>query len=262
MRITYRYADNKDYWHKRWSDIPADIAMDNVNAYPLKYALNAVAADDGPILEAGCGAGRILRYYHERGYDITGFDFIKIAIDKLKAADSTLKVEVADITQLPYPDSSYKYILAFGLYHNLDQGLIPAVKETARVLAKDGTLCASFRADNWQTRLTDWHTEQKVRSKSHSAERKFHKANLSRREFRSLFERNGFNVKSIEPVENMPILYKFAFFRSKAHKRFDENIARAEGYKLSWYGKFLQQLLMSLFPNQFCNIYVLTAQLR
>ena len=39
---------------------------------------------NGSILEAGCGAGRILRYFHDLGYDITGFDFIEVAVEKLK----------------------------------------------------------------------------------------------------------------------------------------------------------------------------------
>ena len=38
MRVTYRKANNKDYWTKRWADIPADQPMQNHNAYPLKYA--------------------------------------------------------------------------------------------------------------------------------------------------------------------------------------------------------------------------------
>ena len=83
MRVTYRKANNKDYWTKRWADIPADQPMQNHNAYPLKYAELTVTAKDRPILEAGCGAGRILRYYHGLGHDIVGIDFISVAVEKL-----------------------------------------------------------------------------------------------------------------------------------------------------------------------------------
>jgi len=38
LRVTYRNANNKDYWTKRWADIPADNPMENLNVYPLKYA--------------------------------------------------------------------------------------------------------------------------------------------------------------------------------------------------------------------------------
>lgn len=99
--------------------------------------------------------GRILRYYHDLKMDIIGIDFIKVAINKLEKVDSTLKVEVGDITNLHFEDCSFRYVLAFGLYHNLEKGLTRSIAETYRVLEHGGSVCASFRADNIQTRLTD-----------------------------------------------------------------------------------------------------------
>lgn len=260
MRVTYRSRGVKEYWAQRWADIPADKPMENRNAYPLKYAEMTVTARDEPILEAGCGAGRILRYYHERGYDIFGMDFIEVAIDKLRKIDPTLQVEVGDITQLQYPDQSFKYLLAFGLYHNLEFGLDRAIAETYRVLQKNGRVCASFRADNIQTRLTDWLADRRTKARdAANGFRAFHKMNLTRGEYETLFAGAGFIVEAVYPVENMPILYKFAFFRAPSHKMFDENKARKEGYRLSWFGRALQNFLMRVFPDQFCNIYVLIA---
>ncbi len=261
MRITYRNANNRDYWTKRWDEIPADAPMENVGVYPLKYAQMTVKDQSGKVLEAGCGAGRVLRYYHNLGYDIHGFDFIDVAISKLKEIDQTLQAEVGDITNLRFADQSFKYVLAFGLYHNLEHGLEKAMQETHRVLEKGGLVCASFRADNIQTKLTDWLTNRKA--KCNGGENKmqaFHKMNLTRSEYEQLFTRAGFVIDFVGPVENMPILYKFAFFRSAEHKQFDENKARAEGYRLSWFGQRLQNFLMRFFPDEFCNIYVLIAR--
>lgn len=242
-------------------DIPVDQPMQNTSVYPLKYAEQTVTGKDGMILEAGCGAGRVLRYYHHRGYDIVGMDFIDVAVQKLKTADATLKVECGDITRLHYADGQFRYLLAFGLFHNLEAGLEVAVDEAYRVLSAGGRLCASFRADNIQTRLTDWLADYRRRKAGNAdAGRSFHKLNLTKNEFVGLFERAGFIVESVSPVENMPILYKFAFFRSSGHKVFDENKARSEGYKLSPLGQWLQNSLMKLFPDQFCNIYVLIAR--
>lgn len=260
MRITYRNANNKDYWTKRWDDIPADVPMENLDVYPLKYAQMTVKDKAGKILEAGCGAGRVLRYYHDRKYDIIGMDFIDVAISKLKDIDSTLQAEVGDITNLRFADQSFKYVLAFGLYHNLEHGLGKAIQETYRVLENGGVVCASFRADNIQTKLTDWLADRKRKNKnSENKTKAFHKMNLTRSEYAQLFTGAGFTIDFIGPVENMPILYKFTLFRSTEHKHFDENKARAEGYRLSWFGQKLQNFLMRFFPDQFCNIYVLIA---
>ncbi|MDD2892313.1 MAG: class I SAM-dependent methyltransferase [Halothiobacillaceae bacterium] len=261
MRVTYRSLGVKEYWTARWDDIPADAPMANTGVYPLKYAEMTVKDKSGRILEAGCGAGRILRYYHDKGNDIVGIDFIDIAVDKLKKIDSTLKVEVGDITSLRYADGFFRYVLAFGLYHNLENGLDGAIRETYRVLERGGQVCASFRADNIQTRLTDWLADRRAKGKGGASNAKaFHKMNLSRSEYEQLFVRAGFEIDFIGPVENMPILYKFAFFRAATHKQFDENKARAEGYRLSWFGQRLQNFLMRFFPDQFCNIYVLIAR--
>lgn len=260
MRKTYRAASNKDYWKKRWEDVPADSAMANEDTYPLKYALRTVSANDGPILEAGCGAGRILRYFHNRGYDIFGMDFIEVAITKLLSADKSLKVKTGNISNLDFPAASFKYVLAFGLFHNLENNLDEAISETWRVLVPGGGLCASFRADNIQNRLSDVFEKHQSSMQSKDAPLAFHKLNLSRREFIELFEKSGFIVEEVAPVVNMPILYKFSVFRATGHKVFNESKARVEGYQLSPFGTLLQRLLMRLFPNQFCNIYVMLAR--
>ena len=261
MRITYRTRGVKEYWAARWEEIPADEPMENLGVYPLKYATMTVRDKAGRILEAGCGAGRILRYYHGRGYDISGIDFIDAAISKLKEIDPTLQVEVGDITNLRFVDQSFKYILAFGLYHNLEHGLDKAIQETHRVLEKGGMVCASFRANNIQTKLTDWLADRMAKRRcGENTTQFFHKMNLTRSEYEQIFTRLGFTIEFIGPVQNMPILYKFVIFRSAEHKQFDENKARVEGYRLSWFGQRLQNFLMRISPDQFCNIYVLIAR--
>lgn len=260
MRVTYRATSNKEYWENRWSDIPSDNAMSNENIYPLKYALEAIGDGGGKILEAGCGAGRILRYFHDRGHDITGIDYIDIAVKKLLLACPGLKAQVGDVTQLDFPDSYFDTIFAFGLYHNIEHGLGKAILETVRVLKPGGVICASFRADNIQSRVTDGLAGRRAFKKGRKSGKEFHKINFKVSELKVIFEAMGLVIKSLSAVENMPFLYKFKFFRAANHKRFNENRARSEGYRLSWLGFWIQKCMMRLFPNQFCNIYVVIAK--
>ncbi len=255
MRITYRDKTNKGYWTKRWSDIEADEPMENEGKYPLKYSILTIKEKNKKILEAGCGAGRILRYYHDKGYKIIGIDFIKEAVNKLKKKDSSLDVRIGDITKLEFEDNYFDYVLAFGLYHNLNKTLGSAMAETSRVLKKGGYVCASFRADNIQNRITDYLKNRKIKDK-----KEFHKMNLTKNEFADLFKKNNFIIENIYPVENMPFLYKFSFFRTQSQKEFNESIARRDGYKFSFLGKIFQNFLIKFFPNQFCNIYVIIAK--
>lgn len=262
MRITYRYANNKNYWTERWANIPVDSSMENANKYPLKYSEMMINNDkSGKILEAGCGAGRILKYYHNRGFSITGFDFIPEVIEKLKINDPSLNVEVGDITNLNYESGSYKYVFAFGLYHNLNMPMIKkAILETKRILEKNGEVCASFRADNIQNRINDFLANRKSLKNKNDGKKQFHKMNLKQKEFAKLFSDEGFEIKKIIPVENMPLLYKFKFFRAKAHKEFNEKLGRRDGYLLSPIGSLIQKTLITFFPSQFCNINIIIAK--
>lgn len=156
MRNTYRAVNIKDYWQKRWEDVPADAEMANKETYPLKYALRTVSANDGPILEAGCGAGRILRYFHDRGYQIVGIDFIEVAIAKLLSADRSLKVKTGDISKLDFSDASFKYVLAFGLFHNLENNLNQAISETWRVLVPGGGFVPHSEPTTYKIAYPTW----------------------------------------------------------------------------------------------------------
>ena len=255
MRITYRDKNNKSYWTKRWIDIDADEPMKNENKYPLKFSKMIIKSKKKLILEAGCGAGRILRYYHNNNYKIIGIDFVKEAVDKLKKKDNLLDVRVGNITKLDFKNNYFDYILAFGLYHNLNETLNDAITETSRILKKNGFICASFRADNIQNRITDYIKSRKMNNK-----KEFHKMNLTKKEFVDLFRKKNFLIKNIYPVENMPFLYRFRFFREKNQKKFNENQARRDGYQFSFFGKIIQYFLIKFFPDQFCNIYVLIAK--
>ena len=263
MRVTYRTRFVKEYWEKRWQDIPADQPMENTKVYPLKYALESVKSREDLILEAGCGAGRILRYFHNNGFRILGIDYIESAILKLRSADQTLNVQTGDIQHLQFPDDTFDCVLAFGLYHSLPAGepLEAALSETRRVLKPNGRLCASFRSDNIQNRFGDFLADLKSPKKRlHSQPKEFHKLNFTKSEFEALIQASGFLVDKCECVENMPFLYKFSVFRSNESKIFNESLGRIDGYKLNPIGQRLQKALIRFFPAQFCNVYLIQAR--
>ena len=255
MRATYRsHGGNRDYWRQRWEAIEADGTTLNLARYPGRYAEAALARASGAVLEAGCGAGRVLRYYHEQGRPIVGLDFIEGPLHKLHGADRTLPLLAGDITQLPFVGSAFGCVLAFGLYHNLENGLNDALLETRRVLTRSGVLCASFRADNLQNRILDTLSDADgSRAGTH-----FHKMNYTEAEVRRSLSTAGFVVTDLEYVQNMPFLHKLALFRRR-QDHFDEHRARAKGYQLSTLGEALQRTSMKLWPRHFCNVYVATA---
>ncbi len=258
MYKTLRTKTTFNYWTQRWSAINADDAMSHKQIYPLRYALEAVhMVPHGTILEAGCGAGRLLRYFFNSGYNIRGMDYIEVAVAKLKEVDSTLPVELGDITKTQYNDKEFDCILSFGLYHNLHgPALQQALNETYRITKDNGILCASFRADNFCNRINDYLADRRNGKKG----TKFHKLNLTKDEFKLILENSGFFVERIEYVENMSLLYKFPIFRASKDAKMHEEQDRNLGYRLNKVGACIQTCLMKFFPKHFCNIHVAFAR--
>lgn len=262
MRVTHRREHVDAYWAKRWAAIPADEAAANPESYPLRYALEAMQGVSGPVLEAGCGSGRILRHFHNRGANIIGMDYVAPGLVKLARADGSLKLMQADMRRLPFPDNTFGCVLAFGLYHGIEHGLDQSLAETRRVLAPGGVLCASFRTDNLQNRLIDWYADRKERMAPNAAAgaAQFHKLNLTRREYEQLLSNAGFAVQKTYAAQNYPFFYKFPALRAREQSDFDESRGRRDGYRLNLAGRLLQSGLYALAPYQMCNVTVCLAR--
>ena len=258
MRETFRSQNNKDYWEKRWNNVSVDEAMTNENVYPLKFTINAIKYQDKSqkILEAGCGPGRIVKYLFNKGYNVTGIDFIKTAIDKIKKDSPFLDVSTQSIMKTNFNDEQFDTILAFGLYHNFKiEDVIIAINETLRILKSGGILCFSFRLDNIQNYILDNLKENKKNDK-----KLFHKLNLKEKEIIKILQRFNLNIIDKKFVTNMPLLFHFKIFRNNKQKHFNEHLGRTEGYSLNLIGKILNWIILNFFKKKYSNIIVLTCK--
>ena len=157
MRKIFRDKQNADYWEDRWANSGVDEdGFKNEDIYPIKYAKEAIKGGE-KILEAGCGAGRVYFHYKKRGFDIKGIEYSKSAVENILNKDSTSEVVEGSITDLPYEDSSFDTILAFGLYHNIEdeKALQKSFDETRRVLKQGGQLVASVRFDSLENNIVE-----------------------------------------------------------------------------------------------------------
>ncbi len=260
MRISYRtHGGALDYWQRRWDGVAVDSGAINLGRYPGLYAERVMAASrpDGPVLEAGCGAGRVLRHYHDQGSAIIGLDFIASVLAAIHREDAAIPLAAGDITSLPFPDETFSAVLAFGLYHGLEHGLEEAMADTRRVMKPGGLLCASMRLDNLQNRMTDRMADNAA---ALAGKQSFHKLNLTTAEFKSLVGGAGFKVENVAYVENMSFLYKYPALRHASQRVFRESEARSAGYRFNAAGNILQRTAMALIPAQMANLAVITAR--
>lgn len=128
------------FWDKNWRDIDIKEAVRFCEIDPLCRIFDKYFLRRGKILEAGCGLGRYVIYYRKKGYGIEGVDTSRETIEKILRYDKTLPVQVADVTELPYPDNYFKTYYSGGVVEHFEEGPDKALKEAHRVLMPDGIL--------------------------------------------------------------------------------------------------------------------------
>ncbi len=106
------------------------------------------------VLDIGCGAGRNVEMLWRYGYQVDACDLhigmveatrkrLEHCVLSEKVAYPLPCIKLADMCSLPYEDSSFHFVIANGVYHNVSSIEVfkQALYETARVMIKDGILC-------------------------------------------------------------------------------------------------------------------------
>jgi len=78
-----------------------------------KKILNKLIKKDELILDAGCGAGRHVRFLSSKGFSVVGLDYSKKMIFNAKKLMNGLYV-IGDIRELPFKDSVFDTTICLG----------------------------------------------------------------------------------------------------------------------------------------------------
>ncbi|GAA4084829.1 class I SAM-dependent methyltransferase [Streptomyces hundungensis] len=131
------------YWDEVWRTDSGRADWSRPHPWVVEEAtrLRALGAKDA--LDLGCGIGRHALFFAEEGFVSTGIDRAPAALEAAGAdsAERSLQVtlDVGDFTELPYPDGSFDYVLAFNVvYHGDEVSLARTLAEVRRVLRPGG----------------------------------------------------------------------------------------------------------------------------
>jgi SAM-dependent methyltransferase len=138
------YFDDKPHmelWDSMWTarTIEQELQACDLEA-PARDAFLAYIPREGRVIDGGCGFAKWVIYLKRLGYDIIGIDNNEFAISKLKDYDSSLQVELGDILDIRYPDSSFDAYISMGVIEHFEEGPEQALKEAHRVLKPDGLI--------------------------------------------------------------------------------------------------------------------------
>ena len=95
----------------------------------------------GPLLEVGCGEGRVARDLADRGHAVIGVDDAATLVCHARDADAASTYVVADGASLPFADAVFEVVVAYNSLQVVAD-LTTTISEAARVLRPGGRLCA------------------------------------------------------------------------------------------------------------------------
>lgn len=99
----------------------------------------------GPVVDVGCGTGRLTAYLHDRGLDASGVDLSPGMLREARAAHPHLRFAVGDVLALDLRDASCAGAASwYSLLHLPPDQLPRAVGELGRVLRPGGLLLLGF----------------------------------------------------------------------------------------------------------------------
>ena len=145
--------------HEGWDDYAPYYDWENAQTVGRRDIAfwNRMAAEvDGPILELGCGTGRVAIPVAKAGATVIGIDRsasmlarARMKVRRVRLA-SRVKLIRGDIRHLPFPDRTFELVMApYGILQSLlDEKLLSAtLKDVRRVIARDGIFGLELVAD-------------------------------------------------------------------------------------------------------------------
>jgi len=107
----------------------------------LEYQINSMNLTQGKFLDLGTGPGTQAIQLDKLGFEATGSDISKNAIEKAKQLSSNVSFVVDDILNSSFPDGSFDFILDRGCFHVLEPSLRKDyLNQIKKILKDDGIL--------------------------------------------------------------------------------------------------------------------------
>jgi SAM-dependent methyltransferase len=112
-------------------------------------------AEGGPVLDAGCGPGRVVGLLASRGLPVIGIDLSPGMIEVAQRDHPELEYRVGSMTALDLPDGELGGVVSWWSVIHLPRDVVPqAFAEFHRVLRPGGVLLVGFHVGEESTHKT------------------------------------------------------------------------------------------------------------
>jgi SAM-dependent methyltransferase len=116
-----------------------------------------VATNPGPVVDVGCGPGRVAAFLAARGHDVVGVDLSPAMIEVARRAHPNIEFREGQLRALPAPDHAFVGMVCwYSIIHAPPSELDDAFAEMRRVVTVGAHFLAAFQTgDGEQIRRTD-----------------------------------------------------------------------------------------------------------
>lgn len=153
-------------------------------------------SNNGRIIEAGCGSGRVLIALTIRGYKIEGVEWATKTVEKVKKIFPDLSIRPGDVMQLGVPDEYYEGYISLGVVEHREEGPEPFFAEAYRVLKPGGIAMISFPWFNKARKRRIYEDSQLPRTLEGLD---FYQYAFTEDEMESILKKSGFKVLEYFP---------------------------------------------------------------
>jgi SAM-dependent methyltransferase len=137
------YAETRQAWRDIWIGTEFDNELKSLEYRRSQEVLQTYLPfldRNLPVLEAGCGPAHVVYYLKQHGYRAIGVDYAPEALVTTHERFPDLPLHMGDVHNLPYASNTFGAVLSFGVVEHFEHGPDLALRESHRVLAKNGKL--------------------------------------------------------------------------------------------------------------------------